>query len=70
MTPLETSIAKLRNALKAKDRLTACDFTVCNPLGINLYTSYVGHGEHIFTMSDDDRVIFALLCLASEGIYY
>jgi len=67
---LNASIEKLRNALKDKDRLTACDFTVCNPLGINLYTRYVGHGERIFTMSDDERVTFALLCLASEGIYY
>jgi len=69
-TPLANSITNLRNALETRTVLVTDDFT-CDTLAPNdLYCKYTVSTEFIYDMSDDDKVIFALLCLASEGIYY
>jgi len=69
-TNLETSITNLRNALKAKTKLGTEDFMSALRDSNDLYDKYTGLHEYISQMPEDNRVILALLCLASEGIYY
>jgi len=69
------SIAKLQTALEICDdtnRLRPSDFALSGIAGYScgIYSKYLGDGEYIFTLTPDERVILALLCLASEDIYY
>jgi len=70
MTPLANSIENLRNALETRTVLVAADFMDTDLRSNDLYNRYVGIWDFIYDMPDDDKVTFALLCLASEGIYY
>jgi len=70
MTPLANSITNLRNALETRTALVADDFMDTDLKSDDLYSKYVGIFDFIYEMDADDKVTFALLCLASEGIYY
>jgi len=69
------SIAKLQTALEIRDdtdRLRPSDFALSGiaRYSCGIYSKYLEAGEYIFTLTPDERIIFALLCLAAEDIYY
>jgi len=71
LNTLNSSIESLQHALETCDNLVIQDFGMPDETGyIGLYSEYLEDGEYIYTLESKERVIFALLCLASENIYY